>query len=317
MTNNYARPLLDHESIELFLERCLGMRHELLLGNGGTMSLPELCKRVRDAQSAVESAQADSTMASKRNRVPPYRSDVARDLLHQQIIDELITYETLESDEQIRLGYGGAKPCGRQAEPGACAYLVTGLPASGKSALVSVISNRLGAMVLDSDFAKRKLPEFAHALAGPMLVHEESRMLIFATSNSDTPSLSEYCTSNKLNVVVPLIGNNEGRLKAVRQSFLVHGYQVHLTTMLLDRAQATRQALLRFLDTGRYIPPSMIFDGYANDPVLNYYKAWMDAGTGNDVQWASLGALAMGSRPASVHSYSSDANPAALWEQRP
>ncbi|NHZ43210.1 zeta toxin family protein [Massilia aquatica] len=317
MTRNYARPLLDHESIELFLERCLGMKHELRLGNGGTLSLPELCKRVRDAQSAVESIQADSTMASRRNRVPSYRSDGVRDLLHRQIIDELISYERLESDEQIRLGYGGAKPCGRPAEPGACVYLVTGLPASGKSALVSAISNRLGAMVLDSDFAKRKLPEFAHALAGPMLVHEESRMLIFATSNSDTPSLSEYCTSNKLNVVVPLIGNDEGRLKAVRQSFLVHGYQVHLTTMLLDRAQATRQALLRFLDTGRYIPPSMIFDGYANDPVLNYYKAWMDAGTGDDVQWASLGALAMGSRPASVHSYSSQANPAALWEQRP
>ena len=104
MIRNFARPLLDHESIELFLERCLGMRREPTLGNGGAMPLSELCKRVRDAQSAVESAQADSTMESKRNRVSPYRTDVSRNLLHRQIIDELITYDKLESDEQIRLG---------------------------------------------------------------------------------------------------------------------------------------------------------------------------------------------------------------------
>ncbi|NHZ89704.1 hypothetical protein F2P45_11875 [Massilia sp. CCM 8733] len=312
MTKNFARPLLDHESIEAFLCGCLNIRHELRLHGGDKLDLLELCKCIRDAERASEAALESSTMTSRRNRVPQYRSDLARDGLRRQIVRELISNDRLGSDDDIRLGHGGSKPHGQEAHPGACAYIVTGLPASGKSALVSAISDRLGAMVLDSDFAKRKLPEFAHALAGPMLVHEESRLLVFA--NSNPPSLSKYCMSKRLNVVVPLVGNDERRLKAVRQSFRAHGYRVHLTALLLSRAKATERALVRFLETGRYIPLSMIFDKYANDPVLNYYKAWMDADTGKDAGWASLGALVAANSPLRVHSFSSHANPAALWE---
>lgn len=315
MTNSYARPLLDHESIELFLSRCLDIRHELRLPGGDKHDLLELCKCIRDAESASESALESSTITSRRNRVPQYRSDVAREGLRRQIVQELISNDRLGSDEDIRLGHGGSKPHGKEARPGACAYIVTGLPASGKSTLVSAISDRLGAMVLDSDFAKRKLPEFAHALAGPMLVHEESRLLTF--SNSGPLSLSQYCISKKLNVVIPLVGNDERRLKAVRASFRAHGYRVHLTALLLSRATATERALVRFLKTGRYIPLSMIFDNYANDPVLNYYKAWMDADTDKDSGWASLGALVATNRRLQVHSFNAHANPAALWEHLP
>jgi hypothetical protein len=123
--------------------------------------------------------------------------------------------------------------------------------------------------------------------------------------------------SKKLNVVVPVVGNDERRLKAVRQSFLAHGYRVHLTALLMSRTKAARRALVRFLETGRYIPLSLIFDKYANDPVLNYYKAWMDADTGSDSQWASLGALITVNTISQVHSFNSDANPAALWKHLP
>nr|WP_267877587.1 zeta toxin family protein [Massilia frigida] len=237
--------------------------------------------------------------------------------MRRQIVQELILCDRLGSDEDICLGHGGSKPYGQEALAGACAYLVAGLPASGKSTLVSAISDRLGAMVLDSDFAKRKLPEFDHALAGAALVHDESRLLIFGNAVSGSASLLEYCMSRKLNVVIPLVGNEEHRLKFVRNLLIENGYQVHLTAMLLDRTQATQRALDRFLQTGRYISLGMIFDRYANDPVLNYHKAWMDADTGTDSQWASLGALAVATHPAVVHSYSSDANPAALWGQTP
>ena len=315
MTNSYARPLLDHESIEAFLSGCLGIEHEFTLHGEQRLDLLELCKRIRDAEGAVEAVRATPTMLSQRNRAPQYRSEVARNGLRKQIVHDLIFYDRLDSDDDICLGRGGAKPCGQAAYPGACAYLVTGLPASGKSVLVSAISDRLGAMVIDSDYAKRKLPEFDHTLAGATLVHEESRLLVFGMAVSAVPSLLEYCMSRKLNLVIPFVGNDERRLKSVRHWLIGNGYQVHLTTMLLDRTQATRRALHRFLNTGRYISPGMIFDRYANDPVLNYYKAWMDADTGTDSQWASLGALVMASHPASVHSYSSGANPAALWEQ--
>lgn len=317
MTNSYARPLLDHESIEAFLDNCLGIRHELPLRGGGSVDLPELCKRIRDAESADAAAHAEQTIMSRRNRLPQYRSDLARDMLRRRVIEELLVYERLDSDDEICLGRGGAKPCGRPAFASACAYVITGLPASGKSTLVGSVSDRLGAMVLDSDYAKRKLPEFAHALAGAALVHAESRLLMFGTESSADGSLLAYCMSRRLNVVIPLVGNDERRVKSMRQLLVHNGYQVHLTAMLLDRVHATRRALDRFLKTGRYISLGMIFDRYANDPVLNYYKAWMDADTGRDVQWSSLGALTMTTHPPSVHSYSSNVNPAALWERTP
>ncbi|ATQ73290.1 hypothetical protein CR152_01290 [Massilia violaceinigra] len=314
MTDSYARPLRDHESIEAFLGSCLGIRHAITLNGGGSLDLPELCKRIRDAESAVAVAYADPTISSRRNRVQQYRSENTRAALHDQILTELISYDRLDSDENICLGSGGSKPRGRDAQAGARAYLVTGLPGAGKSTVVSAIADRLGAMVLDSDFAKRKLPEFGHALAGAALVHKESSMIIFGKSFAEPRSLSEYCVLKKLNVVIPVIGNDERRLKTMRNSFINHGYQVHLTALLLDRVDATKRALVRFLETGRYVPLSMIFDTYANDPALTYYKAWMDIDTGTDAQWASLGALMAASRPVNVHSYSSDANPAVIWE---
>ncbi|MDQ1920455.1 zeta toxin family protein [Massilia pseudoviolaceinigra] len=314
MTSLFARALLDHETIEAFLVRCLGITHELLLDNGSRVPLHELCKRIRDAESAVGAAHASSTLSSGRNRVPEYRSDAARAIVRDRIIGELIVNDRLDFDEHIRLGHGGAKPQGKQAQTGSAAYLVTGLPASGKSALVSMLSDRLGAMVLDSDFAKRKLPELDHALAGASMVHDEPNMLVFG-DGSGTPSLFEYCTSKKLNVVVSVVGSKESGLKTLRQSFIKAGYRVHLTVMLLDRVEAARRALRRFIQTGRYVPINLIFDGHANEPVLNYYKAWTDTVAGRDLQWASLGALSTGSLPAKVDGYSSDANPAALWER--
>ena len=40
----------------------------------------------------------------------------------------------------------------------------------------------------------------------------------------------------------------------------------------LEREKSVRRAFQRFLKTDRYIPLSLIFDGYANDPILCYYR---------------------------------------------
>ncbi|MES2321238.1 MAG: zeta toxin family protein [Pseudomonadota bacterium] len=292
----------------------MGLTHELTLRDGTVFTLSDICKRIRDAESAVGNSNADSTLLSRRNRVPEYRSDAARVVLREQIVTELIALDRLDADEDIAFGTGGAKPQGGMPQAGATAYLVTGLPASGKSTLVSTISDRCGAMILDSDFAKRKLPEFDHTLAGANLVHKESSTIVFGSA-ADEPSLLGYCKSEKLNIVIPQIGHNEKDLKDMRDSLIAAGYKVHLTITLLDRIDATKRALARFLETGRYVPLALIFDGYANDPIMNYYKACMDATLHRDHAWESFGALATDVFPARVDWFSSVLNPAALMEQ--
>jgi hypothetical protein len=41
----------------------------------------------------------------------------------------------------------------------------------------------------------------------------------------------------------------------------------------LDRLKATKRAYNRYKETKRYIPLSKIYEDYANDPVITYYRA--------------------------------------------
>ena len=249
----FARPLLDHTAIETFLIGCLSMGKNYGCRTGQTFTTDNIVKMIRDAESAVGQTMQDPTFSSTRNRVQKYREDAAREELREIVLTELITKDRLDDDENIILGTGGAKP--KQSIPRAelKAYFVIGLPASGKSTLVNKIADELGAMILDSDFAKRKLPEFDNTPAGANLVHKESSAIIWG-NEEDRPSLFEYCKTQRLNVVVPTIGQDYSDLNAKCDLFIAAGYSVHLTTTTLSRESATTRALERFLTTGRYVP---------------------------------------------------------------
>jgi len=49
------------------------------------------------------------------------------------------------------------------------------------------------------------------------------------------------------------------------------GYETHLVCVNLDRRKATIRAIGRFMQSGRYVPIGLIFDGYANDPLNTYF----------------------------------------------
>lgn len=296
MANNYARPLTDHETIDGFLVNCLGVAGSLALHNGKKIKTAKAAQRIRDAEGAISKINpANSTLSSAANRIPAFKDQSVRMELRQRIVSELTQMERLDSDDKIKLGRGGAKPKGRDPAVEKRAYIIIGLPASGKSTLVSKISDQLGAIVLDSDFAKRKLPEFDDTIAGAQLVHQESSDIIFG----EKYSLFNACVFRGYNVVIPTIGANESDLLSRRDSLIKAGYEVHLTLTYLTREAATTRALDRYLTTGRYVPLCLIFDSYANDPILNYYKARMngaDPGKG----WASFGVLSTESSPAKI-----------------
>lgn len=138
-----------------------------------------------------------------------------------------------------------------------------GPPASGKSGVSSKIADIYGCYILDSDYAKRKLPEYNNQIGAASLVHEESDALVFGDNG-----LMDRCVAMKNNVVIPKIGWNMKSVLDMCKSLKSAGYKVYLISVDLDRQKATQRAYNRFIKTKRYVPLSLVFDNYGNQPTL-------------------------------------------------
>jgi len=205
-----------------------------------------------------------------------YRNEKDRIALKNQIIKELLTKKRLKSDDKITLGSGGAMPKTPIQQKNQ-AYIVIGLPASGKSGVSNVIADNFGGVILDSDYAKRKLPEFDSLPFGATLVHEESIEIIFGEESvNGYKSLLNLTSQFNINIVVPKIGNSISGILDLAKTLKKLGYACHLTLVELDRKKATQRALGRFLETERYVPLGLIFDSYSNNPTITYYTIKRD-----------------------------------------
>lgn len=319
MAKNLARPLQNDAAIDSFLQDCLGIRRPLALRSGAQIEPSQVSRLIRDAENSVSGVLNETTLNSEKCRDARYRSPRDRDNLRTQIIQELSTLARLDDDEAICLGSGGAKP--KNAEPRAerNAYIVTGLPASGKSTLVNRIADDLGAMIVDSDYAKRKFPEF-QSPAGAQLVHEESAMLVEGGEDDgdeeEMPSLIGYCIALGYNIVMPKIGHDHRSLNKLRDALQAGGYKVHLTAVVLSRQDATLRAVHRFLETKRYVPLGRIFDIYANDPALTYYRLRVEH-LNEPNGWESFGALSNDRFQYKMLDCSNATNPASLFGEQP
>lgn len=316
MAKDFARPLGNDVAIERFLENCVGVRTSLRISSGDEVERSEIARRLREAEASVSQVVGQATIDKEECRHERYRTQISRRDLRRQIFKELCTLPRLDNDEGIRLGVGGALPSDGKPRAERNAYIVTGLPASGKSTLVNAIADRLGAVIVDSDYAKRKFPEF-DCLSGAQIVHEESALVVEGgdvnESAEEEPSLLGFCKANGFNLVMPKIGHDEVSLSRLRKALSECGYRVHLTTVVLSRSEATQRALKRFIETRRYVPLGKIFDNYANDPALTYYKARVEC-LGVSSPWQSFGALSSQGMKYLLLDLSSDENPAAIYK---
>lgn len=205
-----------------------------------------------------------STLLHEEYRFTEYRSPEQRKELHDRILKELINYERLDDDDKIRLGKGGAKPKNILRE--SQAYIVTGPPASGKSGIAAHLADTTGSYILDSDYAKRKLPEF-NSEGGASLVHDESDSIIFNSKNG----LLVYCTINYNNIVIPLVGKSVESVERITNPLISAGYHIHIINVCLDRFQCTLRAYNRYKKSKRYVPLSYIFDEVGNEPERIYF----------------------------------------------
>lgn len=141
------------------------------------------------------------------------------------------------------------------------ADIVIGAPAAGKSSvLVDPLSEQHKSRVIDSDDAKKLLPEYDEG-KGAGNVHRESSMirndlLVRAVENGD-------------NLVWPTVGDKLDKLLNDIQNFRDNGYSVYLHLNELSASKATGRALGRYLSEGRFVDPEVVLK-VGDKPTQNY-----------------------------------------------
>ena len=141
------------------------------------------------------------------------------------------------------------------------ADIVIGAPAAGKSSvLVDPLSEQHQSRVIDSDDAKKLLPEYDEG-KGAGNVHRESSMirndlLVRAVENGD-------------NLVWPTVGDKLDKLLRDIQNFRDNGYSVYLHLNELSASKATGRALGRYLSEGRFVDPEVVLK-VGDKPTQNY-----------------------------------------------
>lgn len=258
--NPYCRLLNKDIDIERFVDGILMIN--------GMESKRIAINKIAVAERILNGYDYACTLSNEDYRDFQYFDERVRETLRMQIVQELEALERLDSDDSITLGTGGAKPKTRINAQKKLYYIV-GPPASGKSTVANKIADATGSYILDSDYAKRKFPEYENRIGGATLVHEESDKLIFSYENGN---LLDYCIKNEYNIIIPKIGHNIQIIREFCQKMKQIGYEPYLISVDLDRVKATQRAYTRYVETNIYVPLSLIFDGYGNQSTLNYFK---------------------------------------------
>lgn len=128
--------------------------------------------------------------------------------------------------------------------------IVIGLPASGKtSALVEPISEMYHSRIIDSDEAKKLLPEYNDGW-GAGIVHKESQLI--------ADRQFKAAVRKGENITYPRVGGDCDELTDIIAAVKKQGYSVYIHFNELDRNKALGRMINRFLETGRYIKPELV-----------------------------------------------------------
>lgn len=140
------------------------------------------------------------------------------------------------------------------------ATIMIGPPAAGKSAIANPIAIKTNATLVDSDEAKKIIPEYGTGL-GANAVHHESKIL----SNN----VLDVATSRGDNLVIPRIGGNAEYMKQEILNLKKKGYKVNLVLTELDPDLAFVRMNQRFIKRGRLINQEAA-EAYRGKPSKTY-----------------------------------------------
>lgn len=154
--------------------------------------------------------------------------------------------------------------------------IVIGLPAAGKSsALAEPISELCNSRIIDSDEAKKLLPEYRDGW-GAGVVHKESQSISKLQFNK--------ALSKGENIVYPRVGGDCREMEKYISQAKNKGYKVYLHLNDLDQNKALGRMINRFLETGRFINPDLItkygnsindtYTALKNSNIIDGYSKW-------------------------------------------
>ena len=198
-------------------------------------------------------------------------------LLAQEYLDTFGTTDQINTPERQELrrkiadelyGDGAAKKEGK-------VWLVLGVPASGKSTIADPLVEREGVLLIDSDEAKKLLPEFSNGLLAGA-VNEESADIVI--------NVMERAIINHDNIVWPIIGKTRSSIEEKMQNFKEAGYEVNLVYVDLPIEKAIERTKVRFRETGRLVSPRYLesvglksrenYDKIKTGKGVDSYEAW-------------------------------------------
>ncbi len=167
------------------------------------------------------------------------------------------TPERLNLRESIELDlYGkGAPKKQRRVD------FVLGKPASGKTTAVAApLAKKRGAIIIDPDDAKEKLPEFDNG-KGSLQVHSESTEI--------SENLTARAVENGDNIVMSVTGKTLNSLERRIKLFVDEGYSVRLHHVDLPTSEAIRRSINRHSEIGRVVHPDLIKQT-GDNPKINF-----------------------------------------------
>lgn len=191
-------------------------------------------------------------------------------------LEQTININTPERDQLrediVNKVYGsGAVSKTRQA------YIVMGPPGSGKSShVVDNVRDRAGAIVIDNDNVKEKLPEYGEGLYANR-VHDESS----AINNR----IFEKAVDNGDNIVYPMIGKTIENVRELRDILTNAGYEVHLGLVELPAEKAAVRTVKRYLDKGRFVDPLYVVNAVDGHPRRSFEQLIKEGGISSHAAW--------------------------------
>ncbi len=129
------------------------------------------------------------------------------------------------------------------------ATVLLGPPASGKSTYAEKYATARHAALIDSDEAKRVIPEFNRGI-GASAVHEESAIMAH--------EVQAKLMSEGSNIVIPKVGHNADGIHSLIETLKANGYSVDLVGIKTSYDNAFRRMIGRFASTGRLIDPAYV-----------------------------------------------------------
>jgi predicted kinase len=143
------------------------------------------------------------------------------------------------------------------------AFIVTGLPAAGKSTLTNQIKKDIKAIVIDPDDFKKVIPEYKSGV-GTSATHKESKVLF--------RKMGEKAVGNGDNIILPLLGRNEESLNEIIQSLKENKYNIIMARVDVPINIAKLRNFKRAIETGRYVSDDIISKEVDNTIKTNYNK---------------------------------------------